>query len=177
MSNRISTAHLLVVVRASGASIFGLLVMWATIVFGVVGINELRAEQANLLERSYKLDRTLRAFNSPNAYLNMRPILPGLVSSKILSVLANDMQALAQQNGLKISEVSYKPNDSVITPDFSRIEISVKFSGTYVSLKKFMAIMCSTYDSLALESIIMRRDRSTDLMLDIDLRWTLFYRK
>lgn len=145
--------------------------------FATIGLDVVKAEKEALLSKSHRVEQSLRAVSFSKTHLNSVSAVPPLVSSKILPAMTADMQALAQQSGLTVSGVNYKSVDGIVTSNFSRVDISAQFRGTYVPLKKFIATMLSTYDSLALESVIMRRDRPTDLMLDIELHWTLFYRK
>ena len=173
----VSMLRLRSTISASWTLMSGLVLMCVVIPFITVRLGMLKDEQTELLMKLSGFEWILRTPISSNVDLNSMAVVPSLASSKILSTVTADMQALAQQSGLIVSDVNYKPIERVITSNLSRVDISTKFRGTYTSLKKFIAVMLSTYDNLVLESISIRRDRSMDLMLDIGLHWTLFCRK
>lgn len=173
----ISTSNFRHAVRASPTLILAAVLSCVTIGFCVIESNFLKSAQVALRAKSYELERSLKILSFSGVIGSSAPVVLPLGSLKILSAVADDMQSLAQQSGLNVLDVNCRPIDSVVGSNLSRIEISAKFRGTYVSMRKFIGSMLSTYDSLALESVIVHRDRPTDLMLDIELHWTLFYRK
>lgn len=164
-------------VRPFWGVISGVVLIFVIAAFAAIELRRLKDEHASLFAELVRLEQSLHASIYLGVSSNGAPSGPPLASSKILLAVTADMQALAQQDGLTVLDVNYTPVNNIIASNASRIDISTRFRGTYVSLRKLIAAMLSTYDCLALESVIVRRDRPTDLMLDIELHWTLFYRK
>lgn len=100
-----------------------------------------------------------------------------LADQNRLSVIANDFQAAAVKNGLTLSDVVYKPVEGASITGVGSMEIDVNLKGTYLPLKKMLAELLASHDGLALESVSLRRHLSTDSVLDIEARFTFFYRK
>ena len=95
-----------------------------------------------------------------------------------LSLVEADLQALAVQNGLQMSDAAFKPSGAnQVDARIGRIEISARAKGAYLPLKKTLATLLATHPGLALESLSLRRARAADVVMDIDLRFTFFYRK
>lgn len=95
-----------------------------------------------------------------------------------LSLVTTDLQALAAQNGLLMSDAAFKPaGDNQADARIGCVEINARIKGAYLPLKRTLATMLSTHDGLALESLSLRRARAADVVMDIDLRFTYFYRK
>ncbi|SFX46868.1 hypothetical protein SAMN03097694_2336 [Janthinobacterium lividum] len=101
-----------------------------------------------------------------------------LASFDSLSLVTADLQSLAAQNGLLMSDASFKPAaDNQAANGIGRVEVNTRIKGAYLPLKKTLAAMLATHGGLALESLSMRRARASDVVMDIDVRFTYFYRK
>jgi hypothetical protein len=106
---------------------------------------------------------------------NLAPQLAGFDS---LSLVTADLQSLATQNGLLMSDASFKPAaENQATIGIGRVEVNTRIKGAYLPLKKTLATMLATHGGLALDSLSLRRARASDIVMDIDLRFTYFYRK
>lgn len=91
--------------------------------------------------------------------------------------VADDLQALSAQNGLVLSEATFQPVSTMVNTDIGRMEIVGRLKGGYPAFKKTVAALLATHDGLALESLSILRGRSTDTVMDIDVRFSYFYRK
>lgn len=95
-----------------------------------------------------------------------------------LSLVTADLQSLATQNGLLMSDASFKPaGDNQPDARIGRVEVNARIKGAYLPLKKALAALLATHGGLALDSLSLRRARASDIVMDIDLRFTYFYRK
>ncbi|WP_146012290.1 GspMb/PilO family protein [Janthinobacterium sp. AD80] len=95
-----------------------------------------------------------------------------------LSLVTADLQSLATQNGLLMSDASFKPaGDNQPDARIGRVEVNARIKGAYLPLKKTLAALLATHGGLALDSLSLRRARASDIVMDIDLRFTYFYRK
>ncbi len=136
--------------------------------------NEGLAQQIHILETQLRVPQKA-ALHDPSLDLNKQ-----LASFDRLTIIVKDLHTLATQNGLNLSEASYKLMDdgagsiSADTDDIGRIEIQARLSGNYVPLKSTIANLLAAHDGLALESLSLRRNRSTDLAMEIDLRLSFF---
>lgn len=106
-----------------------------------------------------------------------QPLPARLTPLSTLARVTADMQALAQQNQLQIATASYQPASDPVLSDVVRIDISATMRGAYLPTKKMVADMLATYPSLALQSVALRRERSTDAVLEVETHWILFCRK
>lgn len=103
--------------------------------------------------------------------------LGGLDSFHALSAISGDLQSFAGQNGVALSEASFKPLTDLADGQIGRVEISARMRGAYPPLKKTLGDMLASYRSLALTSISVARSRSTDLVTEADLRFVFYFRK
>jgi hypothetical protein len=95
-----------------------------------------------------------------------------------LSLVTADLQSLSVQNGLQMSDATFKPGaDGQGDARIGRIEVGARAKGGYLLLKKTLATLMATHPGLALESLSLRRARAGDSVADIDVRLTYFYRK
>ena len=106
-----------------------------------------------------------------------QPLSARLGPQSSLSRVTADMDALAAQNGLYISTASYAPVDDGALPGVVSIDINATLRGAYGPAKKLLAAMLSTYPGLSLRSVTIRRERSTDALLDVEAHWILFCKK
>lgn len=142
--------------------------------------SELPAQHAENKAASGKvhmLEDQLRAQAAVTATL--RQDLPAqLAGFDSLSLVIADLQALAAQNGLVISDAAFKlAGDRPADARLGRVEINTRIKGAYLPLKKTLAVVLATHDGLALESLSLRRARAADVVMDIDLRFIYFYRR
>lgn len=140
---------------------------------------ELPAQQAANQEASGKLrllETRLRA-QVIAATASPQNLPSQLANFDTLSQVTADLQTLAAQNGLLLSDASFKPAANAQTDTKAgRIEVTARIKGAYGPLKKTLNTILATHPGLALESLSMRRARATDAVADIDLRFTYFYR-
>lgn len=140
---------------------------------------ELPLQQAENQAASGKLRLLETALHAQVAVITAPPQnLPSqLANFDTLSQVTADLQTFAAQNGLLLSDASFKPAASAqIDTHTGRIEVTARIKGAYGPLKKTLATILATHPGLALESLSMRRARAADVVADIDLRFTYFYR-
>jgi hypothetical protein len=101
-----------------------------------------------------------------------------LASLDSLTLVMSDLQTLTAQNGMQLSDATFKQvGERQVDARIARIEVNARIKGPYLPLKKTLAAMLASHAGLALESLSLRRERATDVVMDIDLRFTYFYRK
>ncbi len=134
--------------------------------------------QNDVLERQIRsLQRQQRALAAASPLRQPQDFDAHLGAFGSLPALVNDLQAQAVKYKLILSDATYKPIDGAAGTDLGRMEIGVHLKGTYVPLKKMLAALFKLHEGLALQSLSVQRTRSTDSILDIDLRFNFFYRK
>ncbi|MEC5161528.1 MULTISPECIES: hypothetical protein [unclassified Janthinobacterium] len=101
----------------------------------------------------------------------------GFAPYSSLPAVISSFQDLSTKNGLELLEASYRPGSDVSNTRFGRIEINARLKGAYRPLKKVLAELLMSHEGLALEGVSLRRNRSVDAVLDMELRFTFFYRK
>jgi hypothetical protein len=99
-----------------------------------------------------------------------------LATLERLSVVTSDLQALASTNRLELLDANYKPIGETANAQIGRIEINARLKGTYPALKKAIDSLLALHEGLAMESMSVRRQRATDTVVDVELRFTYFYR-
>ncbi|NHQ90507.1 hypothetical protein [Janthinobacterium lividum] len=125
--------------------------------------------------RTLEAQLRAQAADAVTAQQNLAAELAGFDS---LSLMTADLQSLATQNGLLMSDASFKPaTDSQAAAGIGRVEVNTRIKGAYLPLKKTLATMLATHGGLALDSLSLRRARASDSVMDIDVRFTYFYRK
>lgn len=136
-----------------------------------------RADNQAVASKVRALETQLRTQAAVTAALpqNLAAQLAGFDS---LSLVTADLQSLAAQNGLQMSDATFKPGaDGQGDARIGRIEVGARARGGYLPLKKTLATLMATHPGLALESLSLRRARAGDSVADIDVRLTYFYRK
>lgn len=147
---------------------------------GWLAFSELPAQRAdnNIAAAKVRmLEAQLRGQAAVTATLpqNLQAQLAGFDS---LSLVIADLQALVAQNGLVMSDATFKlAGDNPADARMGRVEINARIKGAYLPLKKTLAVVLTTHDGLALESLSLRRARAADVVMDIDLRFIYFYRR
>lgn len=133
--------------------------------------NKIEAAKVRMLEAQLRA----QAADPVMAQQNLAAQLAGFDS---LSLVTADLQSLATQNGLLMSDASFKPAaDNQSDARIGRVEVNTHIKGAYLPLKKTLAAMLATHGGLALDSLSLRRARASDVVMDIDVRFTYFYRK
>ncbi|MDN2704465.1 hypothetical protein O0881_21010 [Janthinobacterium sp. SUN100] len=135
-----------------------------------------RAENAAAATRIRVLEAQFRAqaADPVTAQQNLAAQLAGFDS---LSLVTADLQSLATQNGLLMSDASFKPTDNLAAAGIGRIEVNARIKGAYLPLKRTLTAMLATHGGLALDSLSLRRARASDVAMEIDVHFTYFYRK
>lgn len=107
----------------------------------------------------------------------LNPVRRKLASFNRLSAVATDLDKLALENDLRVTEVSCQPVEDAISKEIFRLQITVHLKGGYVAVKKIIAGLLAEHDGLALESISMERSNPTDLTSNVELGFVFYYRK
>ena len=142
-----------------------------------VRIPALRAQQAQLDNNIGAIQASLRAPLSAagsGAHLDLAAQLPRF---ERLAMITTDLQALATQNGLALTDATYKPLNRGSVGRVDAVEIGARMKGGYPGLKKTLAELLASHEGLALASMSVRRARAADAPLDIELRLTFYYQK
>jgi hypothetical protein len=144
-----------------------------------LGLSELpvqRAENTTVAAKIRVMEAQFRAQTADpfTAQQNLAAQLAGFDS---LSLVMADLQSLTTQYGLLMSDASFKPTDNLTAAGIGRVEVNTRIKGAYLPLKKTLAAMLATHGGLALDSLSLRRARASDIVMDIDVRFTYFYRK
>ncbi|MBC3873840.1 hypothetical protein [Undibacterium flavidum] len=148
-----------------------------------VELPALRSQEAQLVQQIRTLEVELRRPIAPVAREHNVDVQQRLASFERLAVVIKDLHTQASLNGLIVSEASHQPSDDAVGEasegrhEIARIDIRAKMTGTYVGLKASLASLLSAHDGLALESLSLRRQRSTDAVMEIDVGLRFFYRK
>ncbi len=108
-----------------------------------------------------------------NTALELRSQLPGVDH---LNNIAGDVQALIVQNSVYLTDASYKPLDTLANGQIGRVEIDMRLKGAYPQVKKVLASLLASHEGLSLDSLSIRRNRSTDAIQEIELRLSLYYK-
>ncbi|MES2298123.1 MAG: GspMb/PilO family protein [Pseudomonadota bacterium] len=142
----------------------------------LIGLPKSRLQVGILNSRLAVLDRQLdsavtRAMG--NTALELRSQLPGVDH---LNNIAGDVQALIVQNSVYLTDASYKPLDTLANGQIGRVEIDMRLKGAYPQVKKVLASLLASHEGLSLDSLSIRRNRSTDAIQEIELRLSLYYK-
>jgi hypothetical protein len=156
----------------------GLVLLCLAALSWLIQAPELRARDDGLDRRIALLELKLRTpLASAHLATQSQDIGARLETPERISAVARDLQAIATHNGIALLDASYKPDAHVENRDMGQVDIGVRLKGGYQPMKKTIAALLGMHESLALESLDVRRSNSTDAVLEIDLRFNFFYRK
>jgi hypothetical protein len=153
----------------------GVVVLLFSLAFGLSQLPAMRVHDADLRRQILSLEAKIHApmANAARAFdLSSR-----LAGRDRLAIVTSDLQATAMQNGLILSDATYQPQDAYGSKDIGKMGIGVNLKGAYPALKKMLAGLLNTHDGLALESLSIRRAKSTDTGMDIEAHFSFYYRK
>lgn len=139
---------------------------------------DLRAQGTHVDQKIALLETALRARPTATQIANQSQDISGLLEApERLSTVVHDLQDLAAHHGLALLDASYKPAANAARADIGKVEVNVRLKGAYQPLKKSIAGLLGAHKSLALESLALRRGTSIDAILEMDLKFTFYYRK
>jgi hypothetical protein len=136
--------------------------------------NELERRTATINRLAITMERDLQ---KPSGIGAAEGGAPQLGKIDELDNIASDLHALAVENGLMLIDANYQMASDEAASHLGRVEISLRLKGGYIPARKVIAAMLSSHAGLALDSVSVQRQRSIDSALEIDLRFTLFYKK
>lgn len=142
----------------------------------LVQLPQLRAHERSQNRQVDELAAQLDGLRG-SATINKNSVLASLPSLDRLASVTADFAALAKQHGLLISDATNKVVEGAAESDIGRVEISARLKGAYIPLQRTLAGLLASHEGLALESLALRRARSTDTDLDMEVRFTLYFRK
>jgi hypothetical protein len=154
----------------------GMAMTLAALAVAAISLPELATAHTALLDKARALQNAEQDSAVAAAPL-AQPLSARLAPLSTLALVTADMQALAQQNQLQIATASYQPANDPVLSDVVRVDISATLRGAYLPTKKLLADMLATHPSLALQSMALRRERSTDAVLEVETHWILFCRE
>lgn len=96
---------------------------------------------------------------------------------KVLPVVVNDMQTFGSRNGVSILDVAYHPVEADAKSRHGETQIDIRAKSDYRSVKGLISKLLAAHDGLALDALSFRRARSTDTLLDTEVRMTFYYKK
>ncbi|CDG81976.1 hypothetical protein [Janthinobacterium agaricidamnosum] len=155
----------------------GLTALCFSAAMGFVELPALRAQNGTLARQVKMLQTQLRTPLAAGGAQRAFDLRERLATIERLPVVASDLQELSVKNGLLLSDATYKPLADSANSDVSRMEIDARLKGAYPALKKTLADLLAGHDGLALESLALRRSRAAEPSIDIEVRFTYFYRK
>ena len=155
----------------------GLVLLCFAATVSLTKVPELRLQTDMLAHQAQALEAQLRAPAALGMTEHAPDVLAQLATLERLPVIVGDLQTMAAKNGLTLADASYKPIDDKAGAELGRVEIGARLTGTYLPLKKTIAALLAAHEGLALQSLALRRNRSTDAAMDIELRFSLYYRK
>lgn len=143
----------------------------------IVRIPALRAQQAQLDTSIGAMQASLATPLRAAGAGPQRDLAAQLPRFERLAVITTDLQALATQNGLALTDATYQPLNRSRAGRVDAVDIGARMKGGYPGLKKTLAELLATHEGLALASLSVRRARAADAPLDIELRLTFYYQK
>lgn len=155
----------------------GLVLMVGALGAALVGLPALNAGHNALARQARALQE---AGNTPALAINdatIQPLSARLAPLSTLTMVTADMQALALKSQLQINTANFQPVNDPVLPDVVRVDIAATLRGAYLPTKKLLADMLAAHPALVLQSVALRRERSTDAVLEVETRWVLFCRK
>jgi hypothetical protein len=152
----------------AGLCIFAVVPFWF-----FIAEPSLQAQRTALADRLDSLQR--RLLEQGPASTGPGALAAHFESRQRLHTLVADLESLAAANGLKITSMVYAEVDGPSTPHPGKVQVAGQLKGGYLPLKKMLSDVLSWHSSLALESCSLRRARSVDPVMDIELRFSFFY--
>lgn len=94
-----------------------------------------------------------------------------------LSTLLPDLQSILCRTGLITFDITSRPIETREKSIFGQVQLNIRIKGTYREIKIALSKLLELRESLTLDAVTFRRARSTDLLLDAEVRMTFYYRK
>lgn len=171
-----STSRLRFSVRLHWPWIAGcILLAWAA-ALSMGDIPALRREERALERELQALQAQLRTPVVATTSGQSQDLRTALATLANLDIVTADMQTLASKHGVDLGEASYTHAGDTAGGRIGRVAIHARLKGAYPSMKKTLAELLALHQGLALESVSLRRNRAADAVLEIELRFTFFYR-
>lgn len=144
------------------------------LIYGWVALSEVQQENAVLRE---KLAHTAaKASAAIGSFAVLNSPVPNYFHDD-LSLVVKDIHQLSQQRGLAVSDAKYSRVDRAAITDIDCMRIETRVRGSYQELKNFLAEVLAAHDGLSLDSVSIRRGMAADAKVDVQLTFSLYYRK
>lgn len=127
----------------------------------------------NAAKRSHQQLITLDSTNTPVA---TNQVTAHLAFFNRLTVVTNDLHSLSQENGLILTDATYKTVKAGNLADVGEVEITARLKGAYQPLKKMLGLLLASHDGLALNSISIRRLHANDPICDVELQLAFYFK-
>ncbi len=127
--------------------------------------DQINAQASTMLRNKISPDR-----------ISPRPLAAQLPPFERLSQVTRDLHALAEENGLTISDATFKPAGKNGDDHIQKMEMGLRLKGGYLPLKNALAALLAKHDGLALEFLSVQRSRATDLVADAEVRLGFYQR-
>jgi Tfp pilus assembly protein PilO len=110
--------------------------------------------------------------------IEMRPasIVEDLPRFGELEQVVVDTQSLFEQAGLLLRDATHTPQLLDTESKSGKVEITVHGKGEYRAIKKAIANLLEQHEEVALQSLALSRERSTESALQFEARFTFFHR-
>jgi hypothetical protein len=158
---------LLVLAGLALAGINILLAMWTA--ESRESVHALQAEEAKLVVALSKLTPETRREGA-----HLVKFAPEL---KDLSLLITESQQLLADAGLAVRDVSYVPVNAGAGAGVDSFDIAMRFKGEYMPMKDALTKMLQQNEGLALQSLALSRESAATPSLQMEAKFTLFYRR
>ncbi|MBJ7310413.1 hypothetical protein ACFOLJ_06410 [Rugamonas sp. CCM 8940] len=132
----------------------------------------MRSDNAQLRANIRQLAASKRAGEQGGPPTNLAAALAGDAPS-----IVGEVHQLAQDRELLVSDAKYTIVDKGPDAAIGCTRIEIRMRGGYVELKKFLADVLADHAGLALDSMSIRRGAAVDSKLDMQLEFSLYYRK
>lgn len=157
--------------------LMGVALLFSALVIHILEFPVLNTKNVSLEKRTRLLEAEIRQPVELTPKAHVQNPTEQLAKFARVSIVTSDLQSVAAKNGLVLIDANYKPVDEIADADIGRMEIVSHVKGTYLALKTTIANMLAAHEGLALDSISIRRNHSTDVILEIELHFSFFYRK
>lgn len=129
------------------------LVFLAAAGLGQLELQRMRQQHPVLVDEIKSLDRQLQAPVSLPAPSRAAPLPP----ADDVRQVAADLQSIAAEHGLAVSDVSFSPSLVDGSSKAQQIAITVHMKGSYSALKKALSALLWSHETLALDRLSLRR--------------------
>ncbi|MQA41677.1 hypothetical protein [Rugamonas aquatica] len=145
----------------------------AALIYGWSALAQLSEQHAQLRTAAARVAAVLAAGAADQAPPSPLP----LQAEEDVTRLMRDLHQLAQRRDLALAEATCTPAGPVADSGIARLRIDARARGNYVGLKNFLADALAAHEGLSLDGLSIRRGTPADVKVDVQLTFSLYYRK